>query len=440
MTTIVDHDNGDFSLLVVAPSAALEGSPVELTYLVSYSSEDNSDGYVKSIEDSQCAPLTYVSGDVDGDGWVGAGEMWVYTCTAVMPAADVVHEVLLTGNDADLAAVRSTSASAEIVLSESEMRVAFLGEHSAPHHNEISFTYSVTFISLLANVAAESVTVSTTEVCTSSQPIYSSGDTNGDGKLQSSETWIYSCVHTIGEHVDFATEPIRQVVTATGYAPRSEELPAEELSAQTVGSTLVTHATGTLAIDVVGTAHAARGTATSYAYFVSYSSSDGSPLTSVEVSDSECSRLNYVRGDIDNDGVLDTGELWEYECSVVMPDSPSVQHLATAAGVTLGGETISAEDSLLTSQSEGSLQVSFAGPNEASHAQVTTFQFLVTYSNPGDSTAASQVATITANQCDSALQYVSGDVDGDAMVDTDETWLFECTRTLTPTHSEHCDL
>ena len=58
-----------------------------------------------SITDDTCSPVTYVSGDIDGDGQLdtdqdifesGTDETWIFTCTTTI-TEDTVNTVVVDG-------------------------------------------------------------------------------------------------------------------------------------------------------------------------------------------------------------------------------------------------------------------------------------------------------------------------------------------------------
>lgn len=46
------------------------------------------------VTDDKCAPVSYVSGDSNGDGVIQAGETWLYRCTSTVPAAGDTSKVV----------------------------------------------------------------------------------------------------------------------------------------------------------------------------------------------------------------------------------------------------------------------------------------------------------------------------------------------------------
>lgn len=93
-----------------ADKAQLEQpGPVTYTYNVRNTGDVPLSNVAERITDDKCSPVTYVSGDEDGDGLLdtptsifedSADEIWVFTCTATI-AVTTVNTVVVTGTPVD---------------------------------------------------------------------------------------------------------------------------------------------------------------------------------------------------------------------------------------------------------------------------------------------------------------------------------------------------
>jgi len=137
-----------------------------------------------------CSPITLVSGDTNGDSKLDVTETWKYTCSTTLSATHT-NTVVATGWANGLSA--TDIASATVVV----------GAPTVPpliHVTKIPSPLtlpagggSVTYTERITNpgtVALSNVTL-TDDKCGPMQ--YASGDTNGDSKLDVSETWTYTC-------------------------------------------------------------------------------------------------------------------------------------------------------------------------------------------------------------------------------------------------------
>jgi hypothetical protein len=152
-----------------------------------------------------------------------------------------------------------------------------------------------------------------------------SGDTNSDGKLQVSETWTYTCTHTVTQVEFDAKQDLHNEVTATS----DQTAPAKATKDIPVARIKVVKASST-------------GTVTGAGQQVPYSFTVTNPgsveLTGVTVSDAKCDAgsLSGPTGDANKDGKLQTSETWTYTCT----------HTVTQAEFNAGGSlanTVKAE-------------------------------------------------------------------------------------------------
>ena len=162
--------------------------------------------------------------------------------------------------------------------------------------------------------------------CTCSPIVLNSGDTDGDSKLDVTETWVYKCTKTI-------TETHTNTVVATGWA---NGLSATDIaSAQVVvNQVLVPPLIHVTKIPSPLTLLAGGGT-------VKYTERITNPgtvaLSNVTLNDDKCSPMAYVSGDTNSDSKLDTTETWTYTCSTNL--TATTTNTAVAEG-TANGYTV----------------------------------------------------------------------------------------------------
>ncbi len=137
-----------------------------------------------------------------------------------------------------------------------------------------------------------------------------SGDTNADAKLDVDETWVYRCATTLSQtHTN--------TVVATGWA---NGLIASDIATATV----VVGAPGlpNTGVVVPPLIHVTKIpsplTLTSGGGAVTYTekiTNPGAvPLSNIHLTDDTCSPMQYVSGDTNGDGRLDTNETWTHTC------------------------------------------------------------------------------------------------------------------------------
>jgi uncharacterized repeat protein (TIGR01451 family) len=153
-----------------------------------------------SVTDNKVSPVTYVSGDVNGDNLLEPGETWIYTGTANL-AATTTDTATATGSANGLTTTDIAYATVVVTPPGSSNGGGGGNAYYPPLINvvkipsplvlpaaggTVTYTYTVTNP---GDVALSNVSVTDNEV---SPVTYVSGDVNGDNLLEPGETWIYT--------------------------------------------------------------------------------------------------------------------------------------------------------------------------------------------------------------------------------------------------------
>ncbi len=182
-----------------------------------------------------------------------------------------------------------------------------------------SVTYDYTVLNLGA-VAMSNVTVADDKCAAVS---FVSGDTNGDSKLDTNETWKYRCVTTL-------SQTTTNTVTATGQA---NGLTASDVAQATVvvGAALTPPLIHVIKEPSVFVLPAGGGAVT---YWYSVSNPGTVPLHNVSVTDNKCSglasQLAGHPGDLNKNGLLDPNETWTFTCVTNLKQTTT--NIGTATG------------------------------------------------------------------------------------------------------------
>ncbi len=155
-----------------------------------------------------CSPIVLASGDTNGDSKLDVNETWVYRCIKTI-SQTTINTVVATGHANGLTAI--DVASARVVVG-SPIVPPLIHITKVPDPLRLPFGLGmVIYTKKVTNpgtVALSNVTV-TDDKCS---PIsYISGDTNGDSKLDPTETWTYTCRTNV-------TKTTTNTVTAKGSA------------------------------------------------------------------------------------------------------------------------------------------------------------------------------------------------------------------------------
>ena len=160
--------------------------------------------------------------------------------------------------------------------------------------------------------------------------VYISGDTNNNLKMETTETWNYSCATTL-----FQTTT--NTVTATGQNNGST---VTDTAKATVTVTVPKFPnTGSTPIHITKVPNPSTlpvlGGMVLYTYNVT---NPGTlPLSNVSVVDDKCSPVQYVSGDANLDSKLDPTETWIYNCQTKLTQTTT--NTATASGI-VNGQTV----------------------------------------------------------------------------------------------------
>jgi len=318
----------------------------------------------------------------------------------------------------------------------------------------------------LANVSV------TDDVCGSASPVPATGpnagDSDGDGLLDPGEAWQFTCQRPVStaSSTNPAGQNIVNTATATGSPPQGDPVTAratDDVDAFNPAISLTKQVNGQDSVTLVSGAQAA------YSYRVT--NTGNTPLGTVSLTDdtAPCSDpANRTRGPDDpgnGDDVLDVGETWTFACTTTPTED--VHNTADVTAVPLnpadGDAPFSGRNPPVTATDDANVVVvnpdirlsklvtptSVLLPEDGT-PQPVTYEFVAT--NPGDQPlnrpgAATGGPSATdpgwvedaplgrpaLGRCDSPATYVSGDTDGDQLLDPGEEWHFTCPGTVART-------
>jgi uncharacterized repeat protein (TIGR01451 family) len=277
-----------------------------------------------------------------------------------------------------------------------------------------------------------------------SGPTLTSGDSNSDGILQDTETWIYSATYAVtqanidtgGSFSNTATFDTAETAPQTSPAAVTTitQSPAfTNVKTQTGGSNPVTAAGQTLnytiAIDNTGNV-----TLTSPAVVSDTFQLGGAARTLTAAP-------AYSSGDTDGDGAIDVTEIWLYSASYTVTQADmdatgsftntltydTAQTAPVASAVYTTPVTRTATFTIVKGQS--------GGPDPVT-AQGQSISWLITIDNTGNQSLTGLSLTDALNQAGSPRTlttgptYSSGDTDSDGAIDPDEIWLYSASYTV----------
>jgi uncharacterized repeat protein (TIGR01451 family) len=423
----------------------------------------------ENLSDDICSPVAYQSGDTNNDSLLDPDEVWRYTCETTLdrqsdsntpPVGNSPISGLVT-NRVDVTGVPffegglvpgksvADSDTAQVTVIEPHLAITKRASASVVRP-DTDVTYTIR-ISNEGDVGLELQGLQDTK-CGELELIR--GDSDGNGLLNGAdtgrpETWVYQCTRTLGMPTPPDTTDVN-TVSVTGVDPLGNQYDVSDSATVTVIDP---------AIDLVKTVDkdlVPEGTQVTYGFDVT--NVGQSPLASQDVladillrdvADPEqpsCEEPAYVSGDVNGDGLLprDPPEVWHYECAATIERTTTdVAAVRGIGGTTLNPPTeipvFDADAARVTVFHPGISVEKSADPTLLVGSGEVTYTYRV--KNTGDVPLADVASRITDDTC-SPLRYVSGDQDGDGLLDTpksifedavDETWVFRCRTTVSET-------
>ena len=347
-----------FTRSITVPAARLPGTFATFRYTLTLTGElglvdpvitDDNGTPFETRDDFQPA---LVSGDTDRDGVLDPGETWVYEWSYDIESGRQTSTATLTGILAGQAVSATATSSVEGIVPNTDREsiglvklVNGLDADTAATGPSLPIGSTVTFTYLISD---RSSGVTFTGISIADGGLVArriGGDLNGNGRLDTSETWIYQATATV------VAGP--QCSTATASAPASDVSPTEagcytgvDPEPPITQTIVVTRwIEGLPATSTVGGGPVfVAGRLLRFTYWLS----DPGPgsLAGVSLVDDRGTPSDpsddlvptYVQGDNNSDGILDPGEIWVYTATAT-PLTGATCTSASAIG-TAGGTSV----------------------------------------------------------------------------------------------------
>jgi uncharacterized repeat protein (TIGR01451 family) len=406
------------------------GSTVAFTYVVTNAGNVPLANVV--VSDDKLGPITSFTGDTNGNGLLDLTEIWIYTKTATALPGQQTNTGAVTGQDANnppgttvtdnnLANYFGDAASIQIVkFVNGQDADTPTGPHVAAG-STLTFTYVVTNT---GNVPLANVVVSDDKL----GPVISfTGDTNGNGLLDLTETWTYTATATaqLGQQTNIGT-----VTGQSASFPAivvTDNNPANYFGDNPAGIHIVKFVNGQDADSPTGP-HVPAGSTVTFTYVVT--NTGGVPLANVVVSDDKLGPITSFTGDTNGNGLLDLTETWTYTATAtaqlgqqtnigtVTGQSASFPAIVVTANnpANYFGDTSAAIN--IVKFVNGQDADSPTGPHVAVGSALT-FTYVVT--NTGNVPLANVV--VSDDKLGSITSF-TGDTNGNGLLDLTETWTY----------------
>lgn len=439
-----------------------------------------------------CAPVVYVSGDVDDDTILDVGEAWDYTCiTTIDGRESTVRNTALVVAQSVSSGTRLTvfaQAVVEVVrpaitLEKAAVRPVVLdplapalGGPDVPLRTPAVYVYTVRNN---GNVAVRDVSI--TDVYPSQggntcpvEPVPPTGanvgDTDANLVLDPGEGWEYQCVLGGADALTKADaddppgsdpqlpSPVTNTASAAGeafivdgqieqvFAVESNDATAQVLVISPGVSLTKTPCVddGSGALTCADDLLARPGADVTYRYQVA--NTGDSALRPVAIADDRCDVMTFVGGDINGNDSIDGGttpETWEYQCTAAANLPSPVENNAAVLLSGPLGNTFGAVADASVRLFEPAINLTKSVSAELVPVGSTvTYTFAVTNAGiAGDAGLPADLvlSSITlvdesepANPSCSTPTFTGGDANGNDLLDLvpPETWVYECTAVI----------
>jgi gliding motility-associated-like protein/uncharacterized repeat protein (TIGR01451 family) len=431
--------------------------------------------------------ITGPTGDTGSDGILGLNEIWEYTATYTVTQDDVddgevTNQATVNGlamnpsntpvsDDSHPTSTTADGDTVVVICQNPAIAIVKIGVFNDVDGNQcadagidtITYTFTVTNE---GNVSLSGITV-TDPLLQSPNPVvaivYQSGDTDSDGNLDVTETWVYTATSYTITQDDIDTGNVTNQATATGTAP--DQTVVEDLSGTEVDNDdqtvielcqnpdIAIVKTGVFN-DVDGNQCADAGIDT-ITYTFTVTNEGNVSLSGITVTDPLLQAPNpivdivFQGGDTDGDNELDVTETWIYTATSYTItqddiDTGSVTNQATATGTApdqtvvedLSGTEVDNDDQTVIElcQNPDIAIVKtgvFNDENQNDCADVDeTISYIFTVTNEGN-VSLSNIVVDDPLLGGPIAGPDSGDTDGDNELDVTETWIYTGTYAIT---------
>ncbi|MEM7033614.1 MAG: hypothetical protein AAF629_28960, partial [Chloroflexota bacterium] len=420
------------------PSNALIGESIVYTITVSHdASSDDSAVNTVIVDDDLTSNETLIGGDDNSNMTLDAGETWTYIATYTTSLSDpdpLINTVSVDGKNIDGFDITTAQASHDtdldyepaftLQISVSETGVALVGQ-------TLAYTYVVSYDNINGDGSSiSSVVISDTIPGSITGP---SGD-DGDGVLESGESWIFNTTHIVQpDDVD----PFANTVTVTGVDRDVNGLPAQMQSLSTPIEFLPV-----IEFKKTGQTTAEVGDTVVYSFVISHANtSDNSSIdiNTVAITDSLFGVASFDQNSDTNDNdLLDVGEIWKFivQHTIVVADSDPIVNQGTLTALDRDSDQISLLSNMhsLDIDFQPGFQITTNAPTAANVGETIVFSYTVMHlPNLAESDRSPISNVVVTNNIPGTATFVSGDSNGNNLLDFNETWVFEATYVVVET-------
>ena len=394
---------------------ATVSAPGDLTYTITVDNTGNQDLTNVVITDVFAGGASLTSGDVNMNSILETTEVWIYTATYTVTQADINAGADLV-NTAVVDTDQTDPESDDVTTTITEMpsltivKEVDLSTVSAPG----DLTYTIT----VDNTGNQDLTnVVITDVFAGGASL-TSGDSNMNSILETTEVWIYTATYAVTQaDINAGADLVNTAIVDTDQTdPESDD----------VTTTITEMPSLTIVKEVDLSTVSAPGDLT---YTITVDNTGNQDLTNVVITDVFAGGASLTSGDANMNSILETTETWIYTATytVTQADINAGADLVNTAIVDTDQTDPESDDVTTTITETPSLTI----VKEVDLATVSApgdLTYTITVDNTGNQDLTNVVLT---DVFAGGASLTSGDANMNSILETTETWIYTATYTVT---------
>lgn len=313
------------------PAAAQVGSTIVFTFTVSNAGNTPLDNVV--ISDNIVSPINLVSNG-NGDAILDQSESWLYSASYNIPLTSpgsITNTAFVTATYLSTMVTANDSHVTDIFGFEPVLSLIKSGPATANVGDTVVFTFTVSHATISDRTPIHNVTVSDNFAGPATRI---SGD-DGDDLLEYGESWLYAAAYTIKPNTP---NPLINTGTVLGYDTKGKSITAtatHQTDLHNFNPVLFVAKDGPASAQLDQTAVytitvlnfvsmsqlAALNLNMDLSLLTTITPGDGAPISIISINDDVAGMPILVRGDVNQNNKLDSGEAWIYRASHVITDS-----------------------------------------------------------------------------------------------------------------------
>jgi uncharacterized repeat protein (TIGR01451 family) len=364
------------------------------------------------LTDPFAGGATLTSGDIDRDGVLDVGEVWIYSADYNATQADInagtpLINIAIVDTDQTEPQQDDATTTITIIPAISIVKTVNLTEISAP----TTLTYTIT-VTNTGNVSLTGVTLTDPFA---GGAILTSGDNDRDGVLDVGEAWIYNAIYTATQdHINAGTPLVNIAFVDT-----------DQTGVESDDATTTIRSNPAMSVVKVVDIATISAPAT-LTYRITVTNTGNVSLTNVVLTDDLAGPATLISGD-DGDRILEVGEAWVYTATfnATQRDIDNGTDIVNVAIVDTDQTGPQQDDAMTVIDRRPALTITKT-VNTTTISAPGTLNYTITVVNTGNVSLTGVVLTDAL-----APATLTSDGDGDNALEVGETWIYSAAYTVT---------